>query len=317
LPQIFAGFGFEAAVLWRGVGADIDRLLFAWEAPDGTRLPTVYLRHGYGNGVQLPGDPDALAARLTAEARALGRHADAPVLLVMNGSDHEFPDPGLPAALEAALPRMPGLSAEIASLQRFVALVREATPEPLPVHRGELRSGLRAPLLPGCASARAPQKRREFENDRLLARYLEPLAAWLAALGGDPDPGRIAFAWRVALENHPHDSVCGCSIDAVHEQMETRYQRVHEIATAHLETVTRALGREIAAPPGGFGPGARGALAVWNPNAGGARAVEAELELDLPSGRGGLPRPFHLRRSDGRRVPVAVELVHPALPAAS
>ena len=313
LPQLFAGFGFEAAVLWRGVGADVDRLLFAWEAPDGTRLPTVYLLQGYGNGVQLPTDPDALAGRLRAQAATLARHSDGHVLLLMNGSDHEFPDPGMPAALEAALARLPGVSAEIGSLARYVALARAAAREPLPVHRGELRSGLRCPLLPGCASARMPQKLAEFANDRLLVRWLEPLAAWLGVLGGDPDPERIDFAWRVALENHPHDSVCGCSIDAVHEQMDGRYRRVAEIANAHLEAVTAALARHVALPPAAaFGTGAGEAIAVWNPNAGGAVAVEAELELDVPVGSGGAPRPLHLRRPDGSRVPVSVERVRPA-----
>ena len=43
LPQIFAGFGFEGAVLWRGVGEDVEETTFFWEAPDGTRLFTVYL----------------------------------------------------------------------------------------------------------------------------------------------------------------------------------------------------------------------------------------------------------------------------------
>lgn len=311
LPQLFAGFGLDAAVLWRGVGADVDRLLFAWEAPDGTRLPTVYLLHGYGNAVNLPRDPDALAARLAAEAASLAPHSDGAVLLFMNGSDHESPDPHLPGALEAALARMPGTTAEIGSLPRYVALARGEARAPLPVHRGELRSGLRCPLLPGCASARMPQKRAEFANDRLLTRWLEPLAAWLGLLGGDPDPERIAFAWRVALENHPHDSVCGCSIDAVHEQMDTRYRRVAEIAGERLDAVTAALARRIAVPASEeFGAGAREALAVWNPNAGGAAAVEAELELDVPAGKGGKLRPFHLRRVGGARVPVSAELVH-------
>lgn len=310
LPQLFAGFGLQAAVLWRGVGADVDRLLFAWEAPDGTRLPTVYLLHGYGNAVNLPHDPDALAARLGAEAASLARHSDGPVLLFMNGSDHESPDPRLPGALEAALARLPGTTAEIGSLPRYVALARGEAREPLPVHRGELRSGLRCPLLPGCASARMPQKRAEFANDRLLTRWLEPLAAWLGLLGGAPDPERIAFAWRVALENHPHDSVCGCSIDAVHEQMDTRYRRVAEIAGERLEAVTAALARRIAVPVSeAFGPGAGEALAVWNPNAGGPSAVEAELELDVPVAKGGALRPFHLRRVGGARVPVSAELV--------
>jgi hypothetical protein len=316
LPQIFAGFGLEAAVLWRGVGADVDRTLFAWEAPDGTRLPTVYLLHGYGNAVHLPTDPEVLAARLRSEADSLAAHSDVDVLLLMNGSDHERPEPRLPAALEAALARLPGISGEIGSLARFVSLARAEARGPLPVHRGELRSGLRCPLLPGCASARMPQKRAEFENDRLLTRWLEPLAAWLGALGGDADPERIGFAWRVALENHPHDSVCGCSIDAVHEQMDTRYRRVAEIAGERLECVTEALARRIAlaspAVPAGYGAGARDAIAVWNPNTGGATAVEAELELDVALAKGGAPRPFHLRRADGSRIPVSAELLRPA-----
>lgn len=308
LPQILAGFGFPAAVLWRGVGADVDRTLFHWEAPDGTRLVTVYLLHGYGNAVNLPTEPEALAARLGGEARALARRSDVSTLLCMNGSDHERPQAGLPRALAAAEASAAGAwTAEIGSLADFVAAVLAEAPSALPVHRGELRSGLRSPLLPGCASARAPQKRREFENDRLLTRYLEPLAAWVAALGGDPDAERIEFAWRVALENHPHDSVCGCSIDEVHEQMETRFDRVAEIAGAHLEVVTSALGERIDA-----GPGAGPAIAVWNPNAGGRLGVDTEIEVEVSLNAAGAPRAFHLRRADGTRVPVAAELLRRA-----
>ena len=88
LPQLFAGFGLPAAVLWRGVGADVDRSLFAWEGPDGTRLPVVYLMHGYGNAVNLPTDPSALAARIESEAAALAKRSDVSTLLFMDGSDH-------------------------------------------------------------------------------------------------------------------------------------------------------------------------------------------------------------------------------------
>ena len=38
LPQIFAGFGLDSAVLWRGVGREVEETLFTWEAPDGTRV---------------------------------------------------------------------------------------------------------------------------------------------------------------------------------------------------------------------------------------------------------------------------------------
>jgi alpha-mannosidase len=310
LPQLFAGFGFDAAVLWRGVGADVDRTLFRWEAPDGTRLLTVYLANGYGNAAQLPLETGALARRLSEIEAALAPRSPIPELLLMNGSDHLPPQAGLPAALEAAAARLPRTTVELGTLPGFVARAGASAPADLPLHRGELRSGLRAPLLPGCASARAPQKRAESANDRLLVRYLEPLAAWLGALGGDADPELIEHAWRIALENHPHDSVCGCSVDRVHDEMDTRFRRVEEVATAHLARVAGELAARVAAPAADFGRGAGEPLLAWNPNAAGPALADAELELAVPL-HAGRPGAFHLRGADGRRIPVSAEVVSP------
>jgi len=311
LAQIFAGFGFDAAVLWRGVGADVDRTPFTWEAPDGTRLLCVYLPQGYGNAAQLPvDDPEALSRRLRLAVAGLQPFAATRSLLLMNGADHLEPQPGLPAALEAAAAEL-GMTAEIGTLPAYVERARAEAPADLPVHRGELRSGLRAPLLPGCASARAPQKRADFANDRLLTRVVEPLATWLGWLGGEPDPEVLEHAWRVALENHPHDSICGCSVDAVHEQMDTRFARVREIAEAHRDRIAAELGARVGVPPAAFGRGAREPLFAWNPGAGGRCLVDAELALDV-GGRPGRLRSFHLRGADGRRIPVAAELRAPA-----
>jgi alpha-mannosidase len=99
LPQIFAGFGLESAVLWRGVGRDVDETLFTWEAPDGTQVFTVYLLHGYSNAMHLPLERDALCKRLRGVIAGLGESSRIPTLLLMNGSDHLEPQPGLPAAL--------------------------------------------------------------------------------------------------------------------------------------------------------------------------------------------------------------------------
>src|SRR5260370_37681704 len=45
MPQILAGFVFTTAVLWRGVGADVDRNRFTWKAPDGSSGLTIYMRN--------------------------------------------------------------------------------------------------------------------------------------------------------------------------------------------------------------------------------------------------------------------------------
>ena len=39
----------------------------------------------------------------------------------------------------------------------------------------------------------------------------------------------IRQAWRLLMENHPHDSICGCSIDQVHDEMRPRFDQVDQI----------------------------------------------------------------------------------------
>jgi alpha-mannosidase len=309
LPQVFRSFGFDGAVLWRGVPASISQTCFLWEAADGSRVFTAYLPRGYGNAALLPLEPGALAARLTQEIKHLEPFARISTLLLMNGSDHLEPQPGLPAALDAASARLPGITAEIGSLAGYLQRAKGEARQDLPVHRGELRSGLRAPLLPGCASARAPQKQADFRNDRLLTHYLEPLASWLQALGGDFDSALLDLAWRIALENHPHDSICGCSVDRVHAQMESRFQRVEEIATAQLDAVAQQLALRVVAPAGRDASSMGQVVVVWNPNAPGKAQVDTTLELDIPGGSAGR-RPaaaVQLCAADGARVAARVE----------
>src|SRR5260370_22792842 len=54
MPQILAGFGFTTAVLWRGVGADVNRNRFTWEALAGSSFLTVYLPNRYSTATNLP-----------------------------------------------------------------------------------------------------------------------------------------------------------------------------------------------------------------------------------------------------------------------
>jgi alpha-mannosidase len=323
LPQILSGMGLDCAVLWRGVGAEPGETLFDWESPDGTRVLCVHLIQGYGNAAQLPLEAAALATRLRACGDALASRSRIPSLLLMNGSDHLGPQPGLPAALAAAAASLDGARVEIGTLPGFVACARSEAQGELPVVRGELRSGLRSPLLVGCASSRMAQKRAEFHNDRLLVHSVEPLAAWLGELGGDPDPEILALAWRIALESHPHDSVCGCSVDAVHAEIDTRLARVAQLASAHLEQVTRDLATRLASnasearsEPTASGAERAGAaqrgeaersIHVWNPHAGGRTLAEGRLELDLGA-RGRRPPPLVARDSAGRRIPVHATL---------
>ncbi len=119
----------------------------------------------------------------------------------------------------------------------------------LEVVQGELRGGEEyAYLLPGVLSARTYLKQANVRAQALLEKTLEPLALF-AWLGGDAHPqGLLDYAWRTLLENHPHDSICGCSVDAVHDENETRFARVLQVAEGLTERALRALANRVAAP---------------------------------------------------------------------
>ena len=282
MPQILAGFGIDCAVVWRGVGADVTRTAFTWEAPDGTRAFTVYLlRAGYSNGRSLPRDADALRQRLAEVIAAQAEFRTIPSLLVMNGTDHQEAQGFVPGALALAARGIEGLSYELAPLAHFIARSR-AEHDALQVHRGELRSPLRAHLLPGVTSARVRQKQRDFENVSRLERYAEPLATWADLVTG---AGRrlsefTDWAWKLAVQNHPHDSICGCSVDQVHRDMEYRFDQVEQVGTQVIRQALGVLCQRLDTSCAALGT----ALVVYNPNAAGGSVVHAEVYVDDAAG---------------------------------
>ncbi len=303
MPQILAGFGIDSAVVWRGVGADVTETLFHWEGLDGTRTLTVYLPlSGYSNGRNLPSDADALRERLGAVIAEQARFRRIPSLLVMNGTDHEEPQAALPQALAAAARALEGVTYEIAPLGHFVERARREHGE-LQVHGGELRSLRRTTVTPGVTSVRVRLKQRDFDNTRRLEHYAEPLATWsglLQASGTDdaastPSAPLLRWAWKVLVQNHPHDSITGCSVDQVHRDMEARADQVQMVCTQVLGQAIAHLIENL--DTSWVAPDT--ALAVYNPNAAGHAVVAADLYLD---GSG-----HALTDAAGRDVPIHVE----------
>ncbi len=247
MPQILHGFGIDTACLWRGVGDEPCE--FQWEAPDGSRVFTANLREGYMNAAWLPADEPEAFARGAGEARdALKDHAASGHLLLMQGFDHMEAVPGTSAAVRYARGRLGGDTLVHSTLPAFLAAARASlkgkniTP---PSVRGELRSSRRSNLLPGAHSSRMWIKQRNFHCETLLEKWAEPLSAWDVIAGAMERPGAredrsgiIRQAWRLLMDCHPHDSICGASIDQVHREMEIRFDQVEQIAG---ELVNRGL----------------------------------------------------------------------------
>jgi mannosylglycerate hydrolase len=250
MPQILVGFGFEHAVVWRGVPAAIDRSGFWWRAPDGSTIRAEYLPQGYGNGSALPDDAKAFVAALDGFGRQWGDLLVGP-LLWMNGTDHQMPQPWLGRVVAEANALQDRLDLRIVSLPEHLATV---TTEGLPTWRGELRAGARANLLMGVASNRVDVRQAAARAERAVERLAEPLSAlflpadrWPAAL--------LDEAWRDLILNSAHDSVCACSIDEVCDAVLHRYAEAADIADgladralAHLATRVRYDGPLVVNP---------------------------------------------------------------------
>src|SRR5690606_15459542 len=73
----------------------------------------------------------------------------------------------------------------------------------------------------------------------------EPVAAFNTTLSSLDRRGELWQAWRTLIENHPHDSICGCSIDQVHDEMRTRFDWAEQIAEGTLSEGLQALGAQV------------------------------------------------------------------------
>jgi len=114
---------------------------------------------------------------------------------------------------------------------------------------GEMVRGRYRPILRGVNSTRVWIKQENVACERLLLERCEPLDALTGGRASD----EVRSLWRSLLQNHPHDSICGCSIDAVHDiDMAPRFARVRRDG----EALATRLERELA------GPG--GATVVWS-----------------------------------------------------
>jgi alpha-mannosidase len=107
---------------------------------------------------------------------------------------------------------------------------------------GELRSGTDyTNLLPGVLSARVYLKQQNAHVQNLLESYAEPLSVFASLAGARYPSGELRHAWKTLLQNHPHDSICGCSIDAVHEENMTRFARAGQVGDAVAQLAEGAV----------------------------------------------------------------------------
>jgi hypothetical protein len=330
LPQIFAGCGITAGIIWRGINHDARRN-FIWRGADGTELPChKFARQGYGTFQAHVGRAHEPARIIEDEPGEFARYlqkflseeaaaTEVDAILLHDSCDHQEWSPRRHALLVAALARSKTYELVHSSFDDYARELVAQRKRITGRLEGELRDPGRAiwgdqPLeacmqwvIPGVLSSRVRLKQANSHCQSLLNQWAEPFTAYAGAVLGEAwAPGFLDLAWRHLLQNHAHDSMDGCSVDQVHRDMDYRFDQCRVIAD---RLTTEATYRIAAGVPGDL-PDDTLRVTVFNPLPRDFSGV-TELTLEIPTTWpafneffGFEPKPgFRIYDANGRELP--------------
>jgi len=234
--QIHSQCGLRGLFVWRGIYMDPDEVKseFMWESPDGTSLPAIYMINSYRNAMRLASTPDIVERRLADEVARMEHFNTTSHVLLMNGYDQDIEPDDVMSVLRKRNSAGENFSVVQSTPEEYLDAVLAEKPE-MPTLAGPQYVGRYISVFPGVMSARMYLKQQNDLSQHTLERMVEPLAAFNYLYGGEYEAGSIETLWKLLLKNHPHDSICGVSIDPVHVDMEYRHHLIQRMATEKIE----------------------------------------------------------------------------------
>jgi mannosylglycerate hydrolase len=235
MPQLLRQFGIDSAVLWRGL--DSAYAEWQWQAPNGETVGGVFLTEGY---YQHPLNVADWRPALEKYLETIAPRAKASELLLTQGGDHLMPIADFVERIEAFNAVQSKWKLQQSTLESHVARVLSQTEGQRELVSGQLRNNARAFVLPDVLSTRRYLKRlNQDAEDRMAINE----GLWAALHTTSSLPAKYCEdTWRLMLQNQAHDSICGCSIDAVHDEMVTRYREIDARLIALKEMARAAAG---------------------------------------------------------------------------
>lgn len=314
-PQILRGFDIDCAALGRGVSEYPEsarvghepnygrrRSEIVWRSPDGSEIIGAAYLHWYNNASEIPADPEAARARLHQIIADCASVATTPHLLGLNGCDHQPVQRDIGRILAEAADD----SAQLvhSNFPDYFDAIRPYR-DNFGIFEGELDGNFTDGYgnLANTASARIYLKQFNHDCETLLERRAEPLSMLASLYAGTKYPAdEMRFAWKSLLKNHPHDSICGCSVDEVHSAMVERFRGVRALGRSMTDDALRSLSAVMDTAAIG---GVRTA-SVFNPNAQAISEITS-VTIDFPREETITAEELSLFDADGRQIPLEVE----------
>ncbi len=259
-PQLMKQAGISAAAFGRGVkpiGFD-NQVLEAenyssqysemwWKGPDQTAIFGLLFANWYSNGNEIPVEKEAALAFWKQKLADAEQYASTNHLLMMNGVDHQPVQKDISKAIHLANELFSDYEFIHSNFTDYLEAVQKDVPEDLGSVEGELTSQETDGwyTLANTASARVYLKQWNTKVQRQLENITEPLATMAYEVSGNYPHDQLDYAWKTLMQNHPHDSICGCSVDSVHREMIPRFEKADEVgkylAQDSLEQLTAAI----------------------------------------------------------------------------
>ncbi|EPI2263081.1 alpha-mannosidase [Enterococcus faecium] len=259
-PQLMKQAGISAAAFGRGVkpiGFD-NQVLEAenyssqysemwWKGPDQTAIFGLLFANWYSNGNEIPVEKEAALAFWKQKLADAEQYASTNHLLMMNGVDHQPVQKDISKAIHLANELFPDYEFIHSNFTDYLEAVQKDVPEDLGSVEGELTSQETDGwyTLANTASARVYLKQWNTKVQRQLENITEPFATMAYEVSGNYPHDQLDYAWKTLMQNHPHDSICGCSVDSVHREMIPRFEKADEVgkylAQDSLEQLTAAI----------------------------------------------------------------------------
>lgn len=259
-PQMMKQANLEAAAFGRGVkpiGFDNQVLSddnytsqyseMNWVGPDGTDIFGLLFANWYSNGNEIPAEEQAARAFWDQKLADAEKFAATNHLLMMNGVDHQPVQKDVAKAIKLANELYPDYEFIHSNFTDYLAAVQNDLPADLGTVKGELTSQETDGwfTLANTASARVYLKQWNTRVSRQLENITEPLAAMAYEVSGNYPFDELDYAWKTLMQNHPHDSICGCSVDEVHREMMPRFEKANEVGKYLADEATATLTNAI------------------------------------------------------------------------
>ncbi|GGD88897.1 alpha-mannosidase [Paenibacillus nasutitermitis] len=262
LPQLLQGFGIDNAVLFRGFKGKDQAAELRWRGADGSSVLALRLDEDRSYGdfyffIRWPFAPDGFRydnERLARQAMEMKHYKSArattTVGLGLDGVDHVEIEPDMARLLQTLNKAdKVGLTFVHSTLEKYLDELRPLLGD-LELREGEQRSpgqaGLNNMVLANVLSSRSPLKRDNWQNEQRLETWAEPWSVFAYLSAGKAYPKRfLAQSWEWLLQNHAHDSICGCSIRQVHKDMEYRFDQSRLLSEGVIEEQLRFISNHI------------------------------------------------------------------------